>query len=160
MMSTFNETITLTNARDEINARTGLIPASQVHRLTVDARVDTGTRLLVINEKVRAALALELTGTARVERADGSIMEYPLTGAVEFRWKDRKKSMGALLIPDADAVVFGKMCMDALDLIPDPEAKCLKGRHGDKAVYPVYKLKQSPCAGNPPRKEDSPINCL
>jgi hypothetical protein len=137
MMNTFNETITLIKAGDLVVAGRGLMPEAQVHRLTVDACVDTGTRLLVINEKVRAALALELIDTVRVERADGSTTEYPLTGAVEFCWKDRKKCLGALLIPDADAVVFGKMCMDALDLIPDPQAKCLKGRHGDKASYKV-----------------------
>jgi hypothetical protein len=36
-MSTFNGTITLTNARDTINAKTGLIPPSKIRSLTVDA---------------------------------------------------------------------------------------------------------------------------
>jgi predicted aspartyl protease len=136
-MSTFNETITLTNARDTINAKTGLIPASQVRSLTVDACVDTGSWFLVVNEKTRAALGLELTGTDTATLADGSAVEYPVTEPVEFRWKDRKKSMNALLIPDADEVLFGALCMEALDLIPDPIDECLKGRHGDKALYKV-----------------------
>jgi predicted aspartyl protease len=136
-MSTFNETITLTNTRDTINAKTGLIPRSQVRSLTVDACVDTGSWFLVVNEKTRAALGLELTGTASATLADGSTANYPITEPVEFRWKDRKQAMGAMLIPDADEVLFGALCMEALDVIPDPIDECLKGRHGDKALYKV-----------------------
>jgi hypothetical protein len=69
--------------------------------------------------------------------ADGSTAKYPLTEPVEFRWKDRKQAMGAMLIPDADEVLFGALCMEALDLMPDPVDECLKGRHGDKALYKV-----------------------
>jgi predicted aspartyl protease len=136
-MSTFSETITLTNARDEINARTGLIQPSKVRSLIVDACVDTGSWFLVINEETRAALGLELTGTDTATLADGSIKEYPITEPVEFRWKDRRKSMNALLIPDADEVLFGALCMEALDLMADPVNECLKGCHGDKALYKI-----------------------
>jgi predicted aspartyl protease len=136
-MSTFNETITLTNARDTINAKTGLVPEATVRSLTVDACVDTGAWFLVINEKIRATLGLELTGTDTATLANGSTQEYPTTESVEFRWKDRKKSMNALLIPDADEVLFGALCMEALDLMADPVDECLKGRHGDKAIYKV-----------------------
>ena len=136
-MSTFNETITLTNARDAINAKTGLIPPSKVRSLTLDACVDTGSWFLVLNEETRAALGLELTGTASATLADGSIGKYPLTEPVEFCWKDRKQAMGAMVIPDADEVLFGALCMEALDVMADPVDECLKGRHGDKALYKV-----------------------
>ena len=136
-MSTFNETITLTNAGDISAASRGLVPESEVRSLTVDACVDTGSWFLVVNEKIRAALGLELTGTASAALADGSIGKYPLTEPVEFRWKDRKQAMGAMVIPDADEVLFGALCMEALDLMADPVDECLKGRHGDKAIYKV-----------------------
>jgi predicted aspartyl protease len=137
MMSTFNETITLTNVRDAGNADDGFIPPSKIRSLTVNACVDTGSWFLVINEKTRAALGLKTSGTDTATLADGSTVEYPVTEPVEFRWKDRKKSMNALLIPDADEVLFGALCMEALDLIADPVDECLKGRHGDKAIYKV-----------------------
>ena len=85
----------------------------------------------------RAALGLEITGMDTAMLTDGSTVEYPVTEPVEFRWRDRKKSMNALLIPGAEAVLFGKLCMEALDLMADPVDKCLKGRHGDKAIYKV-----------------------
>ena len=136
-MSTFTEAITLTNVRDAGNADDGLIPPSKVRRLTVDACVDTGSWFLVVNEEIRAALGLQITDTDTATLADGSVKEYPVTEPVEFRWKDRKKSMNALLIPDADEVLFGALCMEALDVMPDPVDECLKGRHGDKALYKV-----------------------
>ena len=136
-MSTFNETITLTNAGDMSVASRGLMPESEVRSITVEACVDTGSWFLVINEETRAALGLKTTGTDTATLADGSIVEYPITEPVEFRWKDRKKSMNALLIPDADEVLFGALCMEALDVIADPVDECLRGRHGDKAIYKV-----------------------
>ncbi|MDR2518549.1 MAG: hypothetical protein LBD13_03950, partial [Spirochaetaceae bacterium] len=60
-----------------------------------------------------------------------------VTEPVEFSWKDRNQVMGAMVIPDADEVVFGALCMEALDLMADPVDERLKGRHGDKAVYKV-----------------------
>ena len=136
-MSTFNETITLTNAADLSIAGRGLMPESEVRSLTVDACVDTGSWFLVLNEKTRVALGLDVTDTDTATLADGSVKEYPVTEPVEFRWKDRKKCMNALLIPDADEVLFGALCMEALDVIADPIDECLKGRHGDKALYKV-----------------------
>jgi hypothetical protein len=134
-MSTFNETITLTNVKDEVRVEAGMI--KEVRAVTVDACVDTGSWFLVINEKTRAALGLELTGAATATLADGSIGEYSITEPVEFRWKDRKQTMGAMVIPDADEILFGALCMEALDVMPDPVDECLKGRHGDKAIYKV-----------------------
>jgi predicted aspartyl protease len=137
-MSTFTEKITLTNARDIGNAMTRLIPESEIRSLVVDAYVDTGAWFLVLNEETRAALGLEIVGTESATLADGGTAEYAVTEPVEFRWKDRKQSMGALVIPDARDVLFSALCMEALDLMADPVAERLVGRHGEKASYLVY----------------------
>ena len=134
-MSTFNEIITLSNVKDEARVEAGIM--KEVRTVTVDACVDTGSWFLVLNEETCAALGLKTTGTDTATLADGSTVEYPVTEPVEFRWKDRKKSMNALLIPDADEVLFGALCMEALDVIADPVDECLRGRHGDKAIYKV-----------------------
>jgi hypothetical protein len=134
-MSTFNETITLTNAGDMSAVKRGLIPQSDVRSLTVDACVDTGSWFLVLNEETRAALGLEITGAETATLADGTTEEYPVTEPVEFRWKDRKKAMNALLVPTAGTVLFGALCMEALDVMADPVDERLVGRHGDKALY-------------------------
>ncbi|MDR2521518.1 MAG: hypothetical protein LBC72_03060 [Spirochaetaceae bacterium] len=137
-MSTFNEAITLTNVGDVSAAERNLIPQSAIRAITVDACVDTGSWFLVINEEVRAALGLKTVGLKEATLANGAKVEYPLTEPVNFRWKDREMAMNALLLPDAEVVLFGALCVKALDLIADPVDECLKGRHGAEAVYQLY----------------------
>jgi hypothetical protein len=134
-MSTFNETITLTNTVDKGLAERGFIPQSAVRTLTVDACVDTGSWFLVINEEVRARLGLALKGSVFSELADGTTEEYAMTEAVTFRWQDREFTLNAELIPTASEVLFGAVPMESLDVMADPVGERLIGRHGDKAVY-------------------------
>jgi hypothetical protein len=134
-MSTFSESITLTNAGDLSAAKRGLIPQSEVRSVTVDACVDTGSWFLVVTEEIRAALGLEITGAETATLADGTTEEYPVTEPVEFRWNDRAKAMNALLVPSGDEALFGALCMEALDVMADPVGERLVGRHGDKALY-------------------------
>ena len=134
-MSTFNETIILSNSRDEGNARAGLIPQSQVRAVTVEACVGKRARFLVVNEETRAALGLELDGSIFSTMEDGTGNRYAMTEPVKFRWKNREMAMNALFIPEADEVLFGAFCMDALDVMADTVNECLKGRHGDIAVH-------------------------
>ena len=103
--------------------------------------MDTGAWFLVINEEIRAALGLKVTGTKSAELADGGVREYPMTEGVEFRWEDRKHIMSAMVIPESNEVLFGALCMGALDLIADPVDECLRGRHGDKAIYKAISVK-------------------
>jgi hypothetical protein len=39
------------------------------------------------------------------------------------------------VVPGANEVLFGALCMEALDLMADPVGERLVGRHGDKALY-------------------------
>jgi hypothetical protein len=133
-MSTFNETITLTNAGDIAKARGGFIPQAEIRSITLDACVDTAAWMLVINEETRAALGLELKGTVFSTLADGTIEEYAMTEGIELRWKDREHILPACVVPTAD-ILFGALPMEALDVYADPVDECLKGRHGDKQVY-------------------------
>jgi predicted aspartyl protease len=137
-MSTFTEKITLTNTRDMGYANDGFIPQSKVRSLVVDAYVDTGAWFLVLNEETRAALGLKITGSKRAQLADGSVKEYGVTEPVEFAWKNRSNAMPALLIPEASTVLLGALCMEALDVLADPVAERLVGRHGEEALYQVF----------------------
>ncbi|MDR0598552.1 MAG: hypothetical protein LBG84_00510 [Treponema sp.] len=150
-MSTFSETITLTNAVDRGLAERGLISRAEIRALTLDACVDTGSWFLVINEEVRAALGLRLKGTVLSELADGTTAEYGMTEGVDVRWKDREFTLRAQLIPTANEVLFGAAPMESLDLMADPVDERLVGRHGDRAVY---RLKTA-IPGGPPRRREA-----
>ena len=135
-MSTFRETIILTNVKDEARVEAGIM--EKVRSVTVDACVDTGAWNLIINEDVRARLGLKLVSSRVSTLADGTSTEYALTEPVHFRWHDREFTLTAQVVPTADEVLFGALPMESLDLMAAPVAECLIGRHGDK---PLHRLK-------------------
>jgi hypothetical protein len=141
-MSTFKETITLTNAEDKVLAKHGLIPESKVRTVTLAAMVDTAAWTLAINEETRAALGLGLQGSEYSTLADGTIVEYAMTDGLDMRWKDREFTLRAQVVPTADEVLFGAFAMEALDVIADPVDECLKGRHGDKPLRVLKSLRK------------------
>ena len=132
-MSTFNETITLSNVMDKARVEAGLL--KEVRAVTVSACVDTGAWNLVINEDVRARLGLKLDGSVFSTLANGMSEKYAMTEPVCFRWKDREFAFPAQLVPTADEILFGALPMESLDVMADPVGECLVGRYGDKRLH-------------------------
>jgi predicted aspartyl protease len=139
-MGTFNETITLTNVKDEVRVEVGIL--KEVRKLTLDACVDTGAWNLVLNGDVCAALGLELVGSEFSTLADGTTAEYPMTGPLELRWKNRTFILSAQVIPSADEILLGAFALEALDVMVDPVDECLIGRHGDKPLRRLKTMKR------------------
>ncbi|MDR1324680.1 MAG: aspartyl protease family protein [Treponema sp.] len=136
-MGTFMEEITLINARDIGYARDGLIPDTKIRAITVKAVPDTGAWTLIINEDARQKLGLAIVETVKSTLADGSTTGYGLTEPVEIRWKDRRTSHEAVVIPNGDAILLGALPLEGMDLYVDPVNQRLAGVHGDQRVYLV-----------------------
>ena len=134
-MGTFTEEIMLANARDIGNARDGLIQDGNIRRVTINAIPDTGAWTLVINEEIRQKLGLAVVDTAVSSLADGSNTEYGLTEPVEIRWKDRRTSLEAVVIPTAGEILLGALPLEGLDLYVDPVNQRLAGVHGDQRLH-------------------------
>jgi clan AA aspartic protease len=134
-MSLVFEDITLKNALDVGNARRGLIKEPEIHETTVRCMVDTGAWTLVINEKVRAALGLRITDSTTSTFANGSKEPNGMSEPVKVCWKDRSMTCEAVVLPDADEVLLGAIPLEGLDLMVDPIAEKVVGRHGDTALY-------------------------
>jgi hypothetical protein len=79
--------ITLKNALDVGNARSGIIKEQEIRETEVTALVDTGAWTLVINEAVREKLGLQITGVEPGNLADGTRSLYNMAGPLEIRWK-------------------------------------------------------------------------
>jgi clan AA aspartic protease len=127
--------ITLKNAGDVINVRHKRIKDSEVHQTTVKAMVDTGAWTLVINEKTRKKLGLDIEGSRVSTLADGSSTSYQTTEPVYVHWKDRDVVCNAILLPDADDVLLGAIPLEGMDLMVHPLRQEVVGAHGDEAVY-------------------------
>jgi clan AA aspartic protease len=136
-MGTFTEEITLANARDIGNARDGLVPDTKIRMVTLDAMPDTGAWTLVINEEIRQKLGLGIVETVESSLADGSTTEYDLTEPVEIRWKDRRISQEAVVMPNACDILLGALPVEGMDLYVDPVNQRLAGVHGDRRIHLV-----------------------
>jgi predicted aspartyl protease len=131
------EEITLTNAGDISAARNGFIPNTKIRALTLDAMPDTGAWTLVINEETRQNLGLAIIETVNSSLADGSTTQYGLTEPVEIRWKDRRISQQAVVIPNASDILLGALPLEGMDLYVDPVNQRLAGVHGDRHLHLV-----------------------
>ena len=127
--------ITLVNIRDTIKAQEGLIPESEIKRLTVNAMVDTGAWTLVINEAVREKLGLQITGTDPGTLADGTDGQYDLAGPLRVSWKDRSAVCDAVVLPHAKEVLLGAIPLEAMDLMVHPRTEEVAGAHGAEPLH-------------------------
>jgi predicted aspartyl protease len=134
--------ITLVNVREASKAADGLIPESEVRRLTVNAVVDTSATSLIINEEIREKLGLrveetdEVTGDLR-SLAGGIKSPCRVTETVKIYWKNRRATCEAVVIPDEEDVLLGALPLETMDLMVHPLENEVIGAHGDKVRYVV-----------------------
>jgi clan AA aspartic protease len=127
--------ITLKNGGDVVNAKRGLIKTTEVRQETVQAVVDTGAWTLVINEEIRIKLGLESLGTDTVNLADGASSPCTVVGPLEVWWKDRRATCDALVLPHANEILLGAIPLEGMDIVVDPRAGEVVGRHGDQIIH-------------------------
>jgi clan AA aspartic protease len=129
--------ITLVNIRDQNVADGGYMPQDQVRRLRVNAVVDTGAMTLVINEETREKLGLRVEETGETTLAGGGKVQSRITEYVEVRWKNRKSSCQAVVLPDEEDILLGTLPLEEMDLMVHPLENEVIGAHGDKVRYVV-----------------------
>jgi clan AA aspartic protease len=134
-MGTFTEEITLANAGDKVRVECGLL--KKIRAVTLNAMPDTGAWTLIINEEIRQKLGLTIVEAVDSSLADGSTTQYGLTEPVEIRWKNRRTSQEAVVMPDANDILLGALPLEGMDLYVDPVNQRLAGVHGDKRVHLV-----------------------
>ncbi|GHU23888.1 hypothetical protein FACS1894164_09250 [Spirochaetia bacterium] len=126
--------ITLKNAIDVGDADRGYITEKQIRHITVTAMVDTGAGMLIISEKVRAALGLNIEGLREVTLGNNQRERCKLTEPVKVYWKDRLCNCSALVVPGQEGVLLGAIPLEDMDLMVNPAGQELVGAHGDDVV--------------------------
>jgi clan AA aspartic protease len=124
--------ITLVNIGDKNDAKRGYMPQDQIRQLTVNAVVDTGAWTLVINEETREKLGLLAEEDSETTVAGGGKVPSRITEYVEVRWKDRKTSCEAVVLPGEEDVLIGVYPLEGMDLMVHPKKQEVIGAHGDK----------------------------
>ena len=135
-MSVVYTEITLKNVIDAAFAERGIMKEDEVRQMTVQAVVDTGAWTLVISEEIREKLGLRDNGTGEATLADGKKGEFPMAGPLEIRWKNRRFTCDALVLPDAPDILLGAWVLEGMDLTVNPKRE-LVGVHGDIVMHRV-----------------------
>ena len=131
--------ITLNNAGDVCNARSGIISEPEIHQTTVQALVDTGSTYLVINQELFTKLGLSVRGERGVSFANNGQGICKITDPVEIRWENRSFTMPAMLVEDAPETLLGVIPLEGMDLIVDPLQLKLVGAHGDRWIIRCWR---------------------
>ena len=133
-MGTVYAEITLKKAADTVWVRDGRITEEEVHRVTVQALVDTSMGTLVINEDIREKLGLVIEGLRKVTLAGGGRETCQVTEPVEIHWKERMTTCHGVVLPGVESVLLRAIPLEDMDLVVDPAKGELTGAHGDEVI--------------------------
>ncbi|TAE26612.1 MAG: clan AA aspartic protease [Candidatus Kapaibacterium sp.] len=115
--------IELINAIDLGNARFEQLPMADVRRMNVRALVDTGAYMLTINETVRHQLGVPKLDEEVAILADGSQLPVDIVGPIEVRFKNRRTTVDAVVIPGDEQILLGAIPLEGMDVVIDTKAQ-------------------------------------
>lgn len=112
--------IELINRVDIELARRFVIGEEEIKRMNVSMLVDSGAYMMAINENIQEQLQLPVIEKRKAQMADGSIKEYDLVGPIEVKFKNRRCSVDAMVLPGNNEPLLGAIPMEEMDVIIHP----------------------------------------
>lgn len=114
----------LINAGDLEMARRGLIKNAGVRKIKVKTLVDSGVYMMVIPEKGRLQLGVEIVAHEVAEYANGDIEQVPVAGPIEIRFANHRTVADAMVL--GNQVLLGTLPMEAMDVVVNPRTQKLE----------------------------------
>ena len=112
--------IELINGEDIALARRNVIDIDEVKRMRVNALVDTGSYMLAINESIQEQLQLPVVEKRKAQLANGHIVECDVVAPVEIRFKNRRSSCSAMVLPGDSEPLLGAIPLEDMDVLIHP----------------------------------------
>lgn len=112
--------IELINGGDLEMARRHLIGDEEVKRMHITALVDTGSYMLCINESIQEQLQLSVVEKRKAQLANGHIVECDVVAPVELRFKNRRSSCSAMVLPGDSEPLLGAIPLEDMDVLIHP----------------------------------------
>ena len=117
--------IELVSVDDIVLNRHGVLSEEKIKRLRVNALVDSGAYMLVINEHIKEQLALPVIEERIARLADDTERTVNVAGPVEIDFENRRTIANALVFPGTAEVLLGSIPMEDLDVLIDPKRQTL-----------------------------------
>jgi predicted aspartyl protease len=132
---------TIENSNELWAAKKGLIPAEQVHRVTVsDALVDTGATYISLPSSLIQELALTKRSEKRAMNTSGVFNTIAVYEAARLTIQGRDCLTDVLEVPDGVPVLIGQVPLEMLDFVVDLRGRQLVGNpaHGGEQMFETY----------------------
>jgi clan AA aspartic protease len=91
--------IELINGEDLVLVRNKFKGEDEIKRMRVNMLVDTGSIYMCINENIQEQLQLPVIEQRKGQLTDDHIVEYDVVGPVEVKFKNRRCSVNAMVLP-------------------------------------------------------------
>jgi clan AA aspartic protease len=117
--------IELISGDDLVLHRRGFLPQEQIKRLKVNALVDSGAYMLVINQHIKEQLDLPVLDEQTARLADESEIRVEVVGPVEIRFENRRATVDAMVFSGDAEVLLGAIPMEDMDVLIDPKQRRL-----------------------------------
>ncbi len=88
--------------------------------MTVSALVDTGSYMLAINENIQEQLQLPVVEKRKAQLADGRIVECDVVAPLEIKFKNRRSSCSAMVLPGDSEVLLGAIPLEDMAVLFHP----------------------------------------
>ena len=127
----------LTNSEDVFLAAEGLLSPDKIRRRTVRGVVNTEVLRLVIPANVAEQLGLPDTGEVGVRYADGRTATRTMVGDMSLELLGRESTFHAIVEPNRNTAVIGRMVLDTLDFVVDCDARKLYPRDPNGIIVEI-----------------------
>lgn len=113
--------IELINGDDLALVRRNIIGEEEIKRMRVTALVDTGSLNLAINENIQEQLQLPVVEKRKAQLANGTIVECEVVAPVELRFKNRRSTCSAMVLPGDSEPLLGAIPLEDMDVLIHPQ---------------------------------------
>lgn len=129
--------IELSNAMDRALFRRNQIAEKDIRKISVKALVDSGAYMMVIPDKVRLQLGLEIIGYEFTEFANGQQEKVAIAEPIEVHFENRKATVDVLVV--GNEVLLGAIPMEAMDVLINPRLQKLTV-NPEHPTTPVFRI--------------------
>ena len=112
--------IELINGEDIALARRNIIGEDEIKRMPVTVLVDTGSYMLAINENIQEQLKLPVVEQRKAQLANGEIVECDVVAPVEIKFRNRRSSCSAMVLPGDSEPLLGAIPLEDMDVLIHP----------------------------------------
>lgn len=112
--------IILINGEDLILAKRHFIGEDEIKQMTVKMLADSGAYMMAINETIQEQLQLPVKEKRKEQMANGGVEEYDVVGPIEVKFKNRRCSIDAMVLPGDNEPLLGTIPMEDMDILIHP----------------------------------------